>query len=67
MRKELVVIFTTTVEAVNSAKRKKILNIDSVTVEHIHNRTRNDLLGNYILGNLSDIVATDMRAILNLD
>ena len=42
-------------------------------IEHLlchcpaYNGTKNDLLGNYILGNLSDIVATDMRAILNLD
>ena len=39
-------------------------------IEHLlchcpaYNRTRNDLLGNYILSNLSDIVATDIRAIL---
>ena len=29
-----------------------------------YNRTSNDLLGNYILSNLSDNVATDIRAIL---
>ena len=63
MRKEWVVILTTTVEAVNSSKRKKILNIYSVTVQHIIERLI-DLLGNYIHSNVSDIVATDIRAIL---
>ena len=39
-------------------------------IEHLlshcpaYNSTRHDLLGNYILSNLSDIVATDIRAIL---
>ena len=39
-------------------------------IEHLfchciaYNRKRNDLLGNYILSNLSDIVASDIRAIL---
>ena len=39
-------------------------------IEHLashcpaYNKTRNDLLGNYILSTLSDIVATDIRAIL---
>ena len=39
-------------------------------IEHLlchstaYNITRNYLLGNYILGNLSDNVATDIRAIL---
>ena len=51
MRKEWGVTLTTTVEAVNSLKRKKILNIYSVTI-------RNELLGNYFLSNLCDIVAT---------
>ena len=56
MRKEWVVIFT--VEAVNRPKRKKLLKICSV------NSTNNDLFCNYILSNLSGIMATDIRAIL---
>ena len=35
MRKEWVVTFRTTAEAVNSLKRKKVLNIYSVIVKHI--------------------------------
>ena len=42
MRKEWVVIFTTTAEVVNSPKRKKILNIYSVTVQHIIEREKNE-------------------------
>ena len=38
MRKEWVVVFTTTVEADNSPKKKKILNIYSVTVQHLIKR-----------------------------
>ena len=39
-------------------------------IEHLlcqgpaYNRTKNELLGNYILSNLFDIVATDIRAML---
>ena len=39
-------------------------------IEHLlsyspsYNITRNDLLGNYILSNISDIVSTDIRSIL---
>ena len=60
MRKEWGVTLTTAVEAVNSLKRKKILNIYCPA----YNRLRNELLGNYFLSNLCDIAATDLRAIL---
>ena len=47
-----------------------IILINEENIEHLlcpcpaYNRTKNDLLGNYILSNLSDIVATNIRAAL---